>query len=123
MLLVDTSVWSVHLRRHDAALAGYLQAGNVLTHPFVIGELACGVFPRRAEVLAGLRALPSAPLLGQAELLEFIEHHDLAGRGVGFVDIHLLGAALVSGAALWTLDKALVAAAEALGCLHQPRPH
>lgn len=100
-------------------MARHLQAGEVLAHPFVIGELACGVFPKRAETLALLREVPSAPLLGQAEVLGFIERHGLAGRGVGFVDIHLLAAARVSGAALWTRDKRLAAAAADLGCLHR----
>ena len=123
MLLVATSVWSDHLRGHDSAMAWHLEAGDVLTHPFVIGELACGVFPRRAETLASLRKLPAAPLLALAEVLGFIERHALAGRGVGFVDIHLLAAARVSGAAVWTRDKRLAAAAAALGCLHRPRAH
>jgi len=123
MLLVDTSVWSDHLRHHDAELAERLEAGQVLTHPFVIGELACGVFPRRTEVLALLRLLPTAPLLGQTEVLGFIERHALAGRGVGYVDIHLLAAARVSAAAVWTRDKRMAAVAAELGCLHRrPRP-
>ncbi len=119
MLLVDTSVWSDHLRRHDAALARQLELGEVLTHPFVAGELACGVFARRAEVLDLLGRLPAAPLLGQAELLGFIERHALGGRGVGFVDIHLIAAARVSSAAVWTRDKRMAAVAAAIGCLHQ----
>jgi hypothetical protein len=120
MLLVDTSVWSDHLRRHDAALARHLEAGEVLTHPFVIGELACGLFPRRAETLGLMQQLPAAPLLGQAEVLGFIERHALAGRGVGFVDIHLIAAARVNGAAVWTRDQRMAAMAEQLGCRHAP---
>lgn len=119
MLLVDTSVWSDHLRRHNAELAAHLEAGEVLAHPFVIGELACGAFLRRSAALALMLRLPSAPLLGQAELLGFIERHALAGRGVGFVDIHLLAAALVSGASIWTRDKRMAAVATELGCVHQ----
>ncbi len=115
MLLIDTSVWSDHLRRHDAAMARLLEAGEVLAHPFVIGEIACGVFPQRAETLALLSKLPSAPLIGQSELLGFIDRHGLAGRGVGFVDIHLLASALVAGARLWTRDKRLADAAAGLG--------
>ena len=115
MLLIDTSVWSDHLRRHDAAMARLLEAGDVLAHPFVIGEIACGVFPRRAETLALLNNLPDAPLIGHSESLGFIERHGLAGRGVGFVDIHLLASALVAGARLWTRDKRLADAAAGLG--------
>ena len=115
MLLVDTSIWSDHLRRHDAAMARRLEAGEVLAHPFVIGEIACGVFPRRSETLALLDCLPSAPLLGQAELLGFIERHALAGKGVGFVDIHLIASALVAGAGVWTRDRRLADVVAALG--------
>ncbi len=119
MLLVDTSVWSDHLRRHDATMSNLLQMSEVLAHPFVIGEIACGVFPRRAETLALMTGLPGAPLLGQAELLVFIDRHALAGRGIGFVDCHLLASTLVVGAKLWTRDKRLATAAADLGCLHK----
>jgi hypothetical protein len=115
MLLVDTSVWSDHLRRHDAAMARLLEAGEVLAHPFVIGEIACGLFPRRSEILGLLSRLPAAPLIGQAEALGFIERHALAGRGIGFVDIHLLASALVAGARVWTRDRRLADAAAGLG--------
>lgn len=115
MLLVDTSVWSDHLRRHDAALARLLEAGEVLAHPLVIGEIACGIFPRRREALGLLNALPGAPLLGQAEVLGFIERHALAGTGVGFVDVHLLASARVAPARLWTRDRRLAEAAAKLG--------
>lgn len=122
MLLVDTSVWSDHLRRHDAAMARLLEASDVLAHPFVTGEIACGVFPRRSETLALLNSLPSAPLLGQAEVLGFIERHALAGKGVGFIDIHLLASALVAGAGLWTRDRRLAEAAAGLGAVTRLRP-
>lgn len=115
MLLVDTSVWSDHLRRHDDVMAQLLDASQVLAHPFVTGEIACGLFPRRTETLALLSRLPSAPLLGQAELLAFIERHALAGKGVGFVDVHLLASALVAGAGVWTRDRRLAKAATELG--------
>jgi predicted nucleic acid-binding protein len=115
MLLVDTSVWSDHLRRHDRAMAELLEAGEVLAHPFVIGELACGVFPRRAETLALLMSLPMVPVLGQTEVLGFIERHALAGTGIGFVDIHLLASVLVAGTRLWTRDRRLAGAAARLG--------
>jgi len=115
MVLVDTSVWSDHLRRHDAELFELLQAGEVLAHPFVTGELACGVFPRRSEALFLLGTLPSAPLLGHAELQGFIDRYALAGRGVGFVDVHLLASARLASAFLWTRDRRLQQAAERLG--------
>jgi predicted nucleic acid-binding protein len=120
MLLVDTSVWSDHLRHHDAALARLLEAGEVLVHPFVIGEIACGLFPRRAQMLALLNHLPGAPLLAQPEVLGFIERHALAGRGIGFVDIHLLASALVAGARVWTRDKRLADVATGIGIAAHP---
>jgi predicted nucleic acid-binding protein len=122
MLLVDTSVWSDHLRRHDAAMARLLEGRSVLVHPFVIGELACGVFPRRDETLLLLGRLPSAPQLGHSEVLGFIERHALAGRGIGFVDMHLLASALVAGAPLWTRDRRLADAASSLGIAPNPGP-
>lgn len=115
MLLVDTSIWSAHLRGYDDTMAQLLHQGGVLLHPFVIGEIACVEFPRRAEVLTLLNRLPCAPVLGQTELLGFIERHALAGKGVGFVDIHLLASALLARVALWTRDRRLAAAAAALG--------
>ncbi len=115
MILVDTSVWSDHLRRHHLAMAQLLEVGEVLAHPFVIGEIACGVFPRRTETLNLLNRLPQAPLLGQNEVLGFIDRHTLAGQGIGFIDIHLLASALVAGAKLWTRDRRLVGAAVKLG--------
>jgi predicted nucleic acid-binding protein len=115
MLLVDTSVWSDHLRRHDASLATLLEAGEVLAHPFVIGELACGVFPRRAETLDLLSRLPGAPMAAHGEILGFIDRHGLAGQGMGYVDIHLLASALIAGARLLTRDRRLADAAVRLG--------
>lgn len=87
----------------------------MLAHPLVIGEIACGLFPRRSETLTLLSNLLSAPLLGQAEALGFIERHALAGKGIDFVDIQLLGSARVAGARLWSRDRRLAAAAAALG--------
>lgn len=115
MRLVDTSVWSDHLPRRGAAMAHLLEAGEVLAHPFVIGEIACGLFPRRSETLARLSRLPGAPLPGQANVLGFIERHALAGRGIGFVDMHLLASAMVAGARLRTRGRRLADAAAGLG--------
>ncbi|MEO8754401.1 MAG: type II toxin-antitoxin system VapC family toxin [Casimicrobiaceae bacterium] len=116
MILVETSVWVGHLRKTDERLVMALDTGQVLAHPFVIGELACGHLQRRAELLGLLAALPAAPVASQAEVLGYIERHALAGRGIGFVDVHLLAAtSLASDATLWTRDKRLAATAESLG--------
>jgi hypothetical protein len=122
MILVDTSVWVDHLRRRDAALARELDAGTVLVHPFVVGEIACGLLPRRAETLSLLAKLPAVPVAGPDEALVFIERHGLAGHGIGYVDVHLLASvALAPGTKLWTRDKRLAAAARQLRLAHEPK--
>jgi predicted nucleic acid-binding protein len=84
-------------------------------HPFVVGELACGNLKNRAQLLADLQTLPSAALASTAEALRLIEDRRLYGRGLGWIDVHLLASALVSGCAFWTLDKRLANAAAKLG--------
>ena len=108
MILVDTSVWVDHLRAGDEELAELLNSAQVLAHPFVVGELACGNLRDRAEVLSLLQELPQAPVARDEEVLFFIEQHRLMGRGIGYVDAHLLAAtALADPARLWTRDKRL----------------
>ena len=119
MIVVDSSVWIDHLRRANGELARLLGVGGVLCHPFVIGELACGYLRHRQSFLAELAVLPVAPQARHAEALEFVERHALAGRGIGWADVHLLVAtALAQPAKLWTRDKRLAAAAAALGLAH-----
>ncbi|MDO9694959.1 MAG: PIN domain-containing protein [Candidatus Latescibacteria bacterium] len=115
MTLVDTSVWIDHLRRHDPALAGLLEDGAVLMHPCVFGELACGGLRRRDETLALLKALPVAATADDRETLALVERRGLHGRGLGWIDAHLLAAALLTGCRLWTRDRALARAAADLG--------
>ncbi len=116
MILLDTSVWVDHLRRSDAGVVAALQTGRVLSHPFVIGELACGQMKSRAEILALLAALPQALVAQEQEVLFFIDKHSLMGRGIGYIDAHLLAAAaLTEDARLWTRDKRLDALAHELG--------
>lgn len=115
MVLVDTSVWIDHLRHGDANLAAALEQGEVLTHPFVIGELACGNLRRRAEIMRLLAELPRAPVASDAEVMEFIERRRLMGRGIGFVDAHLLASVILAGSAsLLTTDRRLAALATEL---------
>jgi predicted nucleic acid-binding protein len=116
MILVDTSVWVDHLRVGDDTLAALLNSSQVLMHPFVLGELACGNLRQRAEVLALLKDLPQATIARDDEVLFFIERQALMGRGVGYVDAHLLAAvALDTAARLWTRDKRLQMVAGELG--------
>jgi len=111
VLLVDTSVWVDHLSRGDPHLQELLHNGEVLVHPFVIGELACGNLRQRRKVLGLLDALPTAIVATHEEVLAFLDSHRLYGKGLGYVDIHLLASARLSHAKLWTRDKALMTAA------------
>ena len=115
MLLADTSVWIEHFRRRDRILADRLSEGSILIHPFVSGELACGNLKDRVAVLADLHALPAAKLASNAEVLRLIEDQRLSGRGLGWIDVHLLASALLSNCRLWTLDSRLAKAAAELG--------
>ena len=115
MVLVDTSVWVAHLRQGNIGLEELLTEGQVLSHPFIVGELACGNLQHRAEILTDLAALPQAILASHGEVLQFIETNRLVGRGLGYVDVHLLASARLSGVSLWTLDKRLQNAALNLG--------
>jgi predicted nucleic acid-binding protein len=116
VILVDTSVWIDHLRGSDAALMAALERGEVLMHPFVLGELACGNLRNRREVLNLLGRLPAAPTATDAEALAFIERRALMGRGIGYIDVHLLASVAIAGTArLWTRDGRLAAVAGELG--------
>ena len=116
MILVDTSVWVDHLRASDEMLVGLLSAGLVLSHPFVIGELALGNLGQRETVLSALSDLPRATVATDLEVLHFIDRHALFGRGVGYIDIHLLAAVrLTAGAELWTRGNRLHGVAASLG--------
>ena len=120
MILVDTSVWVDHLRSSDLALAAALDARRVLSHPFVIGEIACGNLRHRGEILELLGRLPSAPVATHPETLRFVEQRALFGRGIGFVDVHLLVATtLASPARLWTRDRRLAAVAAEFDLGHE----
>jgi len=108
VILVDTSVWVDHLRKGDDRLAALLDRSRVVTHPFVIGELACGNLRNRKELLRLLQSLPRIEAVSQHEALFFIEQRKLMGKGIGFVDVHLLAAAAVEPEVrLWTRDKRL----------------
>lgn len=112
MILVDTSVWVEHLRKGLPGLITALEQETVLTHPFVVGELACGNLKNRREVLRLLGDLPCAPVATDPEVLAFIEQRALMGRGIGYIDAHLLASVTLDGAAqLWTRDKRLATVA------------
>jgi predicted nucleic acid-binding protein len=111
VILVDTSVWVDHFRRDSPRLEALLHGGLVAVHPFVIGELALGRMQRRSEILALLGEMPAAELANHDEVLAFVDRHELDGRGVGWVDVHLLASAALGRMSVWTLDRRLAAAA------------
>jgi len=122
MILVDTSVWIDHLRHGDRMLARELEEGNVVVHPFVIGEVACGLLSTRDETLSLMQELPAAPVADHREALSFIERHALAGRGLGYIDVHLLASvALGDRITLWTRDRRLRDAATRLNLAYVAR--
>ena len=118
MILLDTSVWVDHLRLDDALVVQVLESGQVAAHPFVIGELACGNLKSRARVIGLLQALPQLPMATDDEVLYFIEKRELMGRGIGYVDAHLLAASTISGSLLWTRDKRLKGIAAEQGVVY-----
>jgi predicted nucleic acid-binding protein len=117
MILVDTSVWIQHFRVGSERLKALLLDEQVLCHPFVVGELACGTLQKRAEILALLKALPEVRLLDQEEVWSFLEARRLYGRGIGWVDAHLLASTMLTGCSLWTIDRPLRRAAAGLDVL------
>ena len=119
-MLVETSVWIDHFRRRSARLSDLLEQMQVWTHPFVIGELSCGTLSSRGEVLGLLEALPHVPLVEHEEVLAFIAVHRLHGRGLGWIDAHLLASARLAGQAFWTLDRRLAIAAAELSLVTTP---
>lgn len=116
MILVDTSVWVDHLRSGDAQLVDLLERSAVVIHPFVVGEIACGRLSDRALTLELLQQLPMAIVAESDEVLGYIERHNLHGKGIGYIDVHLLASAAIGGTKLWTRDKRLGAVARELGC-------
>lgn len=117
MILVDTSVWIDHLRNGNSDLAALLDQNNVVMHPMIVGELACGNLKNRTELLCLWQSLASIPTASHEEALYFIDQHELMGKGIGYIDVHLLAAVILkAGTTLWTLDKRLAQIAGKLGC-------
>ncbi|MFH0793701.1 MAG: PIN domain-containing protein [bacterium] len=120
MVLVDTSVWVAHLRTGRVGLEMLLNEGQAMVHCFVLGELARGNLRNRTEILSLLGALPMALHADHEEVMRLIDRHRLMGRGLGYVDVHLLASALLGATPLWTLDKNLRSASEKLGLHYEP---
>jgi predicted nucleic acid-binding protein len=120
VILADTSVWVRHLRQKDSLLARLLDENLLLMHPFIIGELACGNLKNRKELLGHLQTLPAVNVAEQDEVLHFVAAEHLFGKGLGWIDAHLLASASLSQAKLWTLDKALYRTSHHLGIHFKP---
>ncbi|MBM4300744.1 MAG: type II toxin-antitoxin system VapC family toxin [Deltaproteobacteria bacterium] len=115
MVLVDTSIWVAHLRHGAIGLEALLHEGRVVCHPFIVGELACGNIRNRLEIISLLQKLPEAIRAEHEEVMQFIETYGLMGKGLGYIDVHLLASAMLTGIPLWTLDKRLNETAIKLG--------
>ena len=115
MVLVDTSIWVTHLRHGAIGLEALLHGGRAVCHPFIVGELACGNLQNRPEIISLLQTLPGAIRAGHEEIMKFIENYRLMGKSLGYIDIHLLASAMLTGIPLWTIDKKLNEVAIKLG--------
>lgn len=123
MILVDTSVWADHFREALPALVSALGASNVAIHPFVIGELACGTLADRSRTLRNFSKLAKVQRASDQEVLTLIESHELMGRGIGLIDVHLLASTLLTPhTRLWTHDKRLGQVAKDLSIRYEPAP-
>lgn len=115
IVLADTSIWVDHFRRVESQLASLLEHGDVVIHPFVIGELLLGGVPKASDILDDLNTIPKATIASNDEVMEFIVKRKLSGLGIGYVDAHLLASAMLTvEASIWTRDKRLLAAATSL---------
>lgn len=117
MILADTSVWIDHFKKANKTFIELLEDGKIAIHPFVIGELACGNLKNRKQILELLDDLPKVELADHQEVLELIVNKELMGKGIGWIDAHLLASALISGTGLWTGDRRLRTIAAALQVL------
>jgi predicted nucleic acid-binding protein len=114
-MLVDTSVWIDHFRRRNTVLSDLLEQSHVWTHEFVIGELACGNLANGQRILGYLADLPRVATASHEEVLRFVQARRLMGRGLGWVDLHLLASSIVAKIPFWSMDKRLSAVARKLG--------
>ncbi len=121
MILADTSIWIAHFRARGSQLVDLLNAGRVIMHDHVLGELALGSLKDREATLEDLANLPRTPLATEEEVRSFIEARKLFARGIGYTDAHLLSSVVLAGSTeLWTMDARLAAAAGDLGLAYAP---
>lgn len=107
MVLADTSVWVDHFRKTNYHLVELLEQTQIVIHPWIIGELACGNLRNRQQILGLLQALPSCTVAIDSEVYQLIDSKKLMGKGIGWTDVNLIASCLLSDVALWTVDKRL----------------
>lgn len=124
-VLVDTSVWIDHFRHGNDDLVNLLGRDQVLTHPMVILEIACGTPPApRLQTINNMELLRLCNQVSMVEAMAFIEQEALYGLGCGLVDIMLLASTLITpGSSIWTLDKRLMILAERFDVAYQTSRH
>lgn len=121
MIIVDTGVWIDHLRTANRVLAVFAERLEALLHPYVLGEVALGSLPDRAELLERMAQLPQPPVARHMHVMRLIEAERLFSTGIGYIDAHLLASArLLPGSKVWTGDQRLRAQAERLGVAYAP---
>lgn len=120
MVLIDTSVWVEHFRKGEIGLEALLNDSRVSCHPFIVGELACWNLKKRTEILSLLHTLPVAIPAEHEEVMRVIEKYRLMGKGLGYVDMHLLASAMLTNISLWTLDERFYKVSSMLGIAYRP---
>jgi predicted nucleic acid-binding protein len=124
MVLVDTSVWIRFLANrtpYAATLGALLDRDEVAGHEFVYGELLLGDRAGRAKLLGAYEQIRQASMVPHSEVVAFVQSRALSGRGVGWIDVHLLASAIVEQFPLWTADTRLFAVAKELGVAYEKR--
>jgi len=121
-VLVDTSIWIrflVGTEPYANKLDRLLSDDEVLGHDFVYGELLIGDRGARAKLLAEYKLMRQAAFVANSEVVEFVRHHKINGRGIGWIDAHLLASAIVGSSRLWTADRPLAAVALDIGVAYR----
>jgi len=120
VILIDTSVWIDYFHGGAVALDNLLSQKEVVMHEFVIGEVAAGNLSDRQRTLSAMSALPALQPASHAEVFGMVEMHRLYGRGLSWIDLHLLAAAKIARVRLWSVDGTLAAAAHLSGIAYLP---
>jgi len=122
-VLIDTSIWIDHFRNRNDTLIHLIEMDLALTHPMVLGELACGTPPSpRRQTLSDIRLLRATHQASLQEIMRFIETNKLYGLGCGLIDMHLLASTVITpDTSLWSYDKCLNKLADKLNIIYQPQ--